>query len=300
MSKKFYRALEDRYRGTRELIKERLNVYLPFVEPLLKAYPSASALDLGCGRGEWLELLIERGLVPLGIDLDEGMLSSCTQLNLPVQLGDAIDLLAKLPADSQVVISAFHLVEHITFDQLQILASESIRVLKKGGLLIMETPNPENISVSSCNFYLDPTHLKPVPPMLLGFVAEFAGFSRIKILRLQESIEVANRELIGLRDVISGVSPDYAVIAQKLAADDIMSLNGHPFDLQYGSSFTDLSRRYDLRLDSIEGKVNECHEQLAAILTSTSWRITKPLRWLMDRIKRLNWLYIKVGQKNPF
>ena len=92
MSDGFYRAFEERYRGSRELIKGRLAAYLPFVEPLLEAYPSATAIDLGCGRGEWLELLAGSGFKPIGVDLDTGMLEACLERGLPVEQGDALAL----------------------------------------------------------------------------------------------------------------------------------------------------------------------------------------------------------------
>jgi SAM-dependent methyltransferase len=180
MSDSFYRAFEERYRGGRELIKKRLALYLQFVEPLLTVYPDAETADLGCGRGEWLELLAESGFNPKGVDLDKGMLESCYEMGLNAEQGDAIGYVAALPDQSQVVVSAFHIVEHITFDQLRILVSEALRVLKPGGLLIMETPNPENIRVATRDFYLDPTHQHPIPSELLAFVAEHAGFEKRK------------------------------------------------------------------------------------------------------------------------
>ena len=87
----FYRAFEEQFRGSRELITSRLQVYLPFVEPLKTIETTPIALDLGCGRGEWLELLQNNGFQAKGVDLDEGMLSACYELNLDVQLGDALE-----------------------------------------------------------------------------------------------------------------------------------------------------------------------------------------------------------------
>ncbi|MGE9641913.1 class I SAM-dependent methyltransferase, partial [Escherichia coli] len=78
------------------------------------------------------------------------------------------------------------MVEHIGFANVQLLIEESFRVLKPGGLLILETPNPENIVVASSSFYLDPTHTQPIPNQLLAFLTEYTGFNRTKILRLQE------------------------------------------------------------------------------------------------------------------
>jgi O-antigen chain-terminating methyltransferase len=182
----FYRAFEDRYRGSRELIKSRLEVYLPFLDALKNAsFRTCIGLDIGCGRGEWIELLTENGFKMRGIDLDQGMLSACQERGFDVFFGDGIEHLSKLSSDSLDIISAFHVVEHVTFDQLQKLISESLRVLRPGGLLILETPNPENLVVASANFYLDPTHIKPIPPSLLSFVTEFTGFKRNKVVRLR-------------------------------------------------------------------------------------------------------------------
>ncbi|MDP4589573.1 MAG: methyltransferase domain-containing protein, partial [Burkholderiaceae bacterium] len=90
MSDSFYRAFENKLRGSRELIKSRLQIYLPFVQPLLKAYPAGKALDVGCGRGEWLELIGEQGFDALGVDLDESMLLACREKNLSVETADAV------------------------------------------------------------------------------------------------------------------------------------------------------------------------------------------------------------------
>lgn len=260
MSDRFYQEFEERYRGSRELIKLRLEVYLPFVKPLLSAYPGVAAIDLGCGRGEWVELLVEAGFTPMGVDADTGMLDSCLKLALPVEHGDALDYLCALPDESQAVISAIQLVEHITFDQLRVLVGESFRVLKPGGLLIMETPNPENILVATRNFYLDPTHLRPIPSMLLAFAAEYAGFHRVKTLRLQESKDIVNRSDISLQDVVNGASPDYSIVAQKFAGEDILSLTSKQFDASYGLSLEDLMARWDSRF---EGFATNAQQALA-------------------------------------
>ena len=84
MSDNFYRTFEDKFRGSRMLIKSRLRVYLPFVEPLKDINTDTTALDLGCGRGEWLELLKEVGISGHGIDIDDEMLLACGELDLSV------------------------------------------------------------------------------------------------------------------------------------------------------------------------------------------------------------------------
>ena len=248
MSDGFYRAFEERYRGPRALIKSRLHTYLPFVMPLAGLGSSAKAIDLGCGRGEWLELMSEIGFEPHGIDLDENMLNGCVELGLSVEKGDVIAFLAKLSSDSQSVVSAFHFVEHVSFEELRTVISEALRVLKPGGLLIMETPNPENILVATQNFYLDPTHERPIPPQLLSFIPEYYGFARTKTIRLQESKELLLSNSLTLHDVLDGVSPDYAVVAQKTAAPDTLCRLDAAFANEYGLNLATLADRYDAQM----------------------------------------------------
>ncbi|ADW16718.1 Methyltransferase type 11 [Desulfobulbus propionicus DSM 2032] len=244
MEHNFYRAFEEKHRGPRELIKSRLQVYLPFVTPLSRIYEAAEAIDLGCGRGEWLELLNESGFHAYGVDLDEGMLAACQERNLRVAIKDAVEALEELPEASQAAVTAFHVVEHIPFAKLQKLIQEALRVLLPGGLLILETPNPENLAVATKNFYLDPTHRRPIPPELLSFLPVHYGFNRVKIVRLQESPKLAYCETLTVMDVLEGVSPDYAVIAQRVADPFIMQTTAAPFAKDYGIDLKNIAGRY--------------------------------------------------------
>lgn len=320
----FYRAFEERFYAPRSVIKTLRMQYLPYVSELAKIYPGAATFDVGCGRGEWLELMQSEGFKPFGVDLDEGMLSACHELGLSVAKGDAITYLQKLEDQSQAVISAFHVVEHIEFEQLQTLVFEALRVLKPGGLLIMETPNPENIEVATRNFYLDPTHQRPVTPMLLGFLPEFHGFARVATVRLQEKSDIHTREDIKLTDVLTAVSPDYAVIAQKSASAEILNLFSEAFSKRRGVDLHNLANRFDHRLDdfmsahhetrksvdylraeaenaknqlsneidAIRNEIGNLNRNLAAALQenidlrkSISWRITAPLRGAVGFLK---------------
>jgi len=296
MSDNFYRAFEDRHRGSRELIKSRLAVYLPFIKPLHHVYQQSPVLDLGCGRGEWLEVISGEGIPAMGIDSNQGMLGVCYEIGLPVEQGDAIVYLSSLADDSQTTVSAFHLVEHLAFDQLRTLVSEALRVLKPGGLLIMETPNPENIVVGTCNFYIDPTHQRPIPSQLLSFLPEHYGFNRTKVLRLHESKDIAENETPTLQDVLGGVSPDYAVIAQKHASPEILSLFDELFSHEYGLTLNTLAARYDHAIASkaqqaedkaqqAEGKAQQAATHLNDVLNSTSWRIMAPARWFISSVR---------------
>lgn len=260
MIDKFYREFEDRHRGSREVIKQRLEVYLPFLK-YAAPQNKISAVDLGCGRGEWLEILSSVGIQAIGVDLDKGMLEACHSRGLSVIEYDALQYLCDLPNESQNIITSFHVVEHMKFEELRQLVTEALRVLKPGGILIMETPNPENILVSTRNFYLDPTHIRPIPPQLLSFVAEYAGFRRVKILRLQEPKDLASKNEVTLMDVFAGASPDYSIVAQKEGFEYYPEKLQNPFDVTYGMSSEDLISRRDVYLDDkfkrIESKIIE-------------------------------------------
>lgn len=290
----FYRAFEDRFRGSRDLIKSRLDVYLPFITPLKQHYPDTHGIDLGCGRGEWLELMHEHGISVQGFDLDLGMLDATRELGLNAIYGDAIQSLQSLAAESQILVTGFHLAEHLPFEALQILMQESLRVLRPGGLLILETPNAENIIVGTEKFYLDPTHQRPIPLQLLSFMAEYFGFNRVKVIRLQEPPEVSNSDTLTLLDVLHGVSPDYAIVAQKAGNAIITSATKLAFDANYGTSLEEILDRYRIQQQSQAATLNRVSAQLSLaeirlqqaesyldmIINSYAWRLTAPLRFI--------------------
>lgn len=331
----FYRRFEERHRGPRELILQRLQVYLPFVLPLRDCYPSVPAIDLGCGRGEWLETLAQCGIQAHGVDLDEGMLAACRERGLQVAHADAIASLQALPADSQLLVSAFHLAEHVPFAVLRTLVSQALRVLVPGGLLIIETPNPENLVVGTCDFYLDPTHIKPIPPDFLAFLAEHSGFARNKILRLQEAAQLRDEaNPLNLLSVLGGASPDYAVVAQKAAPAAAMGCNNAAFETSYGVTLSQLAARYSAQQAvtaaelarqvahalsaaqtasasaqaaqaaqaAAQALAQQAAQETQALKNSRSWRYTEPLRraltmkaWLMQGLGA--WLRFAPGSR---
>jgi O-antigen chain-terminating methyltransferase len=266
----FYRAFEDRYRGDRDVIKQRLRAYAPFLDAMAALATPPAALDLGCGRGEWLELLGEHGFNARGVDLDAGMLAACIERGLQVELADAVAALRTCADNSLALVSAFHLVEHIPFAVLQTLIGEALRVLQPGGLLIMETPNPENLSVGATSFYLDPSHEKPLPPPLLGFLTEFAGFGRQRTVRLQEPAALHQPEhAMVLIDVLENVSPDYAIVAQKAADAACWAGFDQAWQRDYGYSLGALAARYDAagaaRLAELHGVAGQQAAGLVAL-----------------------------------
>ncbi|WP_375475395.1 methyltransferase domain-containing protein [uncultured Nostoc sp.] len=225
----FYVAFEEQFRGSRKEILDRLKVYLPLIEEAKVGTDEFPILDVGCGRGEWLELLQESGYTAKGIDINRVMLEHCTNRGLEVIESDVITYLQALPDASLSVVSGFHIIEHLPFKILINLVDETVRVLKSGGLAIFESPNPENLVVGACNFYSDPTHLNPLFPPTIKFVLEQRGFSDVQLMRLSEHrlkdplqlVESDNPIASQLNPLIEIVkfnfyaSPDFAVIAKK-------------------------------------------------------------------------------------
>lgn len=295
----FYHDFEASFRGAREEISGRLRgAYAPFLACAAEAFPEPTALDLGCGRGEWLELAQSFGIAAKGVDLDDGMLADCFALGLDVSKADAIEYLRTSPADSLVVVSGFHIAEHLPFEALRALIQEALRALRPGGLLILETPNAENISVGTLWFHMDPTHNRPLPPGFLSFLGRNAGYARVEVLRLQEDTSLKQGESVKLIDVFRGVSPDYAIVAQKAGPKELMEFFEPAFGRAGGLTLETLSERFE---GTIERKVSQTivHEvdrrladmrseqhaliedyqaRLLALQSSTSWKVTKPLR----------------------
>ena len=215
----FYFAFEERFRGSREEINERLEVYLPRLREAQIAPVDSLILDLGCGRGEWLELLRDNGYRSRGIDLNRVVIEQCQSRGLDVLEGDVIDYLQSMPDDSVAVITGFHIIEHLPFEILVKLLNEAFRVLRHRGLVIFETPNPANVLVGSCNFYFDPTHRNPLPSLMTQFLGQYCGFAEVEILNLNPSTETAiceDSEIAKRFNECFYGPMDYAIIGYKL------------------------------------------------------------------------------------
>jgi O-antigen chain-terminating methyltransferase len=215
----FYVAFEDHFRGTREDISDRLKVYLPLIEKANVGTPDAPILDVGCGRGEWLELLKESGYISRGLDINRVMVEQCQARGLEAIEADIINYLQSLPENSLGAITGFHIIEHLPFKTLMRLFSETVRVLKPQGLVIFETPNPDNVLVGSNTFYLDPTHINPLPSATVKFMAEMFGLYNTQVITLHPYPENAKVDGQGIAERFNDhfYGPqDYAIVGYKL------------------------------------------------------------------------------------
>ena len=224
-----YEDLEDTFRGTRDDVKAKLSPYLPDVTA---APGDGSVIDVGCGRGEWLELLGEQGIEAYGVDVNEVVVQRCVARGLDVRVGDALVHLREIPEGSARAITSFHVVEHLDLDTLVGLIDAALVALAPGGVLVFETPNPTNVLVGAASFYLDPTHLKPLHPQFLDFLLQARGFADVEVRYLNRPTdpELEPADLAGDADpdrnravvdrinwALSGPL-DYGVVARKALA----------------------------------------------------------------------------------
>jgi SAM-dependent methyltransferase len=215
----FYLAFEDRFRGPRDEIRSRVSVYLPDVRAAGAGTPERPIVDLGCGRAEWLELLAAEGMTARGVDSNVATVAEARDRGLEAVEADALAHLRALPDQSCGAVTGFHLVEHLPFATVVALVDEIVRVLRPGGIAILETPNPTNLLVGAATFYIDPTHGRPLHPETLRFLVTDRGLERAEV-RFLHPLEDArlpdegNPIAARLNELLYGPQ-DYAVLAYR-------------------------------------------------------------------------------------
>lgn len=170
-----YSHFEQRFRGHEEEIVERQRFYLPMLRE------KAPVLDIACGRGEMLDLLREQGIDARGVDLDSDMVARCQDKHLAVERADALAYLEGCAEASLGAVFSAQFVEHLPVAAYSRMIELAFSRLRAGGRLILETQNPECLAIYSQSFYLDPTHVRPVPAKQLRFLLEEAGFRDIEV-----------------------------------------------------------------------------------------------------------------------
>ena len=201
-----FRGSEDRIRAQQARYAARF------------AGASGEILDLGCGRGEFLQAGRDAGLSTRGIDLSQECVALCRVKGLTAECADLFAHLASLEDRSLGGVFCSQVIEHLPPDQLPHLVNLIAAKLRPGSRAVFETPNPECLAIFATHFYIDPTHTRPVPAPLLHFYLEEAGFGAIEIERLSPAVETmpALAELpTAVRDTFFG-GLDYSAVAVKL------------------------------------------------------------------------------------
>ena len=202
----------EKFRGSEESIQERQRMYAE------RFHGRGNVLDAGCGRGELLEVLRGAGISAHGVDLSDESVALCRNKGLSAEKADLFAYLDALPTSYLDGVVSCQVVEHLQPERVPELVRLSREKLKTGGLLALETPNPECLAIFATHFYLDPTHQRPIPPALLAFYLEEAGFGRIEIVRLSPAMETIPSVAAlpeEFRDQFFGAM-DYAIFGTKL------------------------------------------------------------------------------------
>ena len=196
-----YLEFENVFRGPERVVRDRQQRYLRLIghrQPVL---------DLGCGRGEFLEVLRQDGLSAHGVDLDRAMVEHCRSKGLDVSEADVVDHLETLPDASVGVVFASQVIEHLPYPRLLRFLGAARAKLRPAGLLIVETPNP-HYPLALRNFWIDPTHQHPLFPEVVLALCRLSGFTGGYIWHPGG---------IGDPDQDRTAQPDYAIVAEVTA-----------------------------------------------------------------------------------
>jgi 2-polyprenyl-3-methyl-5-hydroxy-6-metoxy-1,4-benzoquinol methylase len=207
-----YGRFAERFRGSEEYVKSGQRFYLPHFSG------RQNVLDIGCGRGEFLEMMREAGVPVRGIDLSAESVAMCHHKGLDAEIADLFEYLRELPEAALDGIFCSQVVEHLPPERLPEMIKLAASRLTRNGVIAIETPNPECLAIFATHFYLDPTHTRPVPHPLLAFYLEEFGIGNIEVRRLAPAVDsLASLGSIpeDFRDAFFG-SLDYAILGRKL------------------------------------------------------------------------------------
>lgn len=212
---KAYIQFEEAFRGPRHEILHRLSSCKEFLVKLKGESRSPSkSLDLGCGRGEWLELCKKIGFEVQGVDINHYFVEQCNNLGLDAKCANIIELLPLSETSSYALVSAFHLIEHLESNDLFILLPEILRILEPGGFVMFETPSIDNFLVATKSFHIDPTHINPIHPEALCFALKECGFSWAKVFYINGSND-KNNPCNHITRTFTAVAQDVCIMASK-------------------------------------------------------------------------------------
>jgi len=219
-SKDFYFRLQGRFQSSVAADTSRLEMYCSVIGNLDPKAPAGTWLDIGCGRGKWLQLARDGGHEAAGVDSNPAAVQQCREGGFQVTEGDALEFLQSTDDGSFAVISAFHVLEHCPFEYCLNLVYQIGRTLKPGGVLLIETPHPGNLLMAAEQFWMDPTHNRPIPLPLMEFLFEYCGIGVIHRFEVNpraesEHLPFRELELANRLDLLLFGPQDYAMMGRR-------------------------------------------------------------------------------------
>ena len=214
MTSNFYLDFENKFRGDTQSILSQFSKYDFLIDLIIKDIENPKLIDIGSGRGEWIQKWSNKVEDCFGIENDQEMISLCREKGLNIIDGDAIDILSKLPTNSVSILTMFHVIEHINYKQSRKILSECYRVLSEDGIFIIETPSIDNLIVSTNTFYLDQTHISHINPEALKFSMKSIGFDKVNDFYINGG-PMKDDKHSKITRILNGVAQDLLIVATK-------------------------------------------------------------------------------------
>ena len=314
MDEKFYLRFESLHRGDSKKLLARFQVYEPIISVICCEANNPKFLDIGCGNGEFLTFISSFGGDVVGIEKNPAHFEGKNN-KVFFEHSDALTWLKRQDDSSFDFVSAIHVIEHLEFSYLYEMVGEIKRVLKENGIILFETPNPDNVTVATKNFYTDPTHLRLVPASLLSFIVQDHGFSSTHLWGVNETPQIEKSTCI--YDVLGGASPDYAILGlvnrntfegklenilrvpKGRSTREMCDLFEARYQNDYSTIFQELKKidskifeqncYYRDQLFEVNKEIirlrHSFESELSSIYASRSWKVTAPLRSIVNRLR---------------
>lgn len=217
-----YTGFENRFRGPEEEVKKQQEAYLPYFQK------GAKVLDLGCGRGEFIQLLHDQGIDAEGVDINGQMVEICLEKGLKCQKADLLERLAEFKDGALGGIFSSQVIEHLEPVYLKRMIELAYAKLSPSSYLVVETINPASVFSLVQVYFLDLSHRQPIHSQTLRFLLESAGFEEVEIKysapleseKLEvlppggDTAEILNRNLDKLNELLYAPA-NYAAIGLK-------------------------------------------------------------------------------------
>lgn len=273
MIEKFYSDFEAVFRGSKDLIKDRLRQYTPILESYLRNSEKPSFLDLGCGRGEFLEIAHNLGFDATGVEINSVFAEESQIRGLKVYNQDILEFIKSQPDKSYDVISLIHVAEHLDFEYLFDVFVNVHRLLKPCGIFIMETPFFKSPLVSSYTFWIDPSHRTPINPELFSFLGKWVGFYKVEYFGINSDM---SSKFESLTDLYSyKVAPDLAMFFIKECSNTdivnsientIQTLKDKYMSTQLENLLNSYTRSQFEQINNIRAQIQHIHQNLDSFI----------------------------------